>query len=92
MMAEVNFKDVERLFKAVSNKRRLQIVAFLKKEKEVTVGIIAEEIKLSFKSTSRHLGVLFSAGIVDKDQRGLEVYYSLSPAQHSIIKHTLSIL
>lgn len=91
-MAEANFKEVEKLFKAVANKRRLQILAFLKKEGEATVGIIAEQIKLSFKSTSRHLAVLFSAGIVEKDQRGLEVYYSLAVSRHSIIRHTLSIL
>lgn len=80
------------MFKAVSNRRRLRILAYLKKEKEATVGLIAEHIKLSFKSTSRHLAILFSADIVDKDQRGLEVYYSLSLEQHSAIKHILSIL
>ncbi len=91
-MSEINFKDAEKLFKSLANKRRLQILVYLKKEKEATVGVIAEHIKLSFKSTSRHLSVLFSAGVVDKDQRGVEVYYSLSSEQHSIIKHTLSIL
>jgi len=91
-MEEVDFKEIEKVFKSVANKRRLKILSFLKKEKEATVGDISESIKLSFKSTSRHLSVLFTAGVVDKDQRGLEVYYSLSPVQSSIIKHTLTIL
>ena len=91
-MAEINYKVGEKILKAVANARRLKILSFLKKNREATVGAVAEQIKLSFKSTSRHLALLYSAGILDKEQRGIEVYYSLSTVQHSTIKHTISIL
>lgn len=80
-------KEVEKILKALANKRRLTIIKYLKEEKEATVGNVAEEIKLSFKATSKHLGVLFSADIVEKDQRGLEMWYRISPARHHIAKY-----
>ena len=63
--------------KALANRRRLAIITFVKIKREVTVGEIAEEIKLSFRSTSKHLGVLAAAGILEKEQRSAQVYYSL---------------
>ncbi len=64
--------------KALANRRRLAILRFLKTKKEVSVGDISEEIKLSFKATSKHLGVLSAAGIVDREQRSLQMFYHLS--------------
>src|SRR3990167_5169 len=65
-------KELESNLKALANRRRLAIVRFIKKKNETSVGDIAEEIKLSLKSTSRHLAVLFSAGILDREQRSLQ--------------------
>ena len=84
-----DLKRLERIHKAVANKRRLAILAHLKKEQEESVGKIAEHIRLSFKATSRHLSVLLSADIVEKNQRRTEVYYSLSKATHRIVLETL---
>jgi len=83
---------LEKELKALANKRRLMILAFLKKNKEVTVGMIAEEIKLSFKSTSRHLAVLFSAEVLDRDQRNVEVYYSIARDLSETLKSILKVL
>lgn len=71
-------KELERVLKALANKRRLAIISFLRKNKEANVGDIAETINLSIKSTSRHLAVLFGADILDKEQRSSEVFYSLN--------------
>ena len=82
-------KDLERILKALANKRRLAILKFLKRKKEASVGSIAGEIHLSFKSTSRHLSILASAGLVEKEQRSTQVFYRISvlmpqPAQFTI--------
>jgi len=71
-------KELERILKALANKRRLAILSFLRKRKEANVGEIAETIHLSIKSTSRHLMVLSGADILDRDQRSSEVFYRLS--------------
>jgi len=90
-MKNNKYKYLEKILKALANKRRLMILSFLKKEKEATVGTIAQEIKLSFRSTSRHLIVLFSAEIVEKEQRGTEAYYFLANKDTSrVVKEVLS--
>lgn len=71
----ISEKDFERIMKALANRRRLSVLRFLKMKKEANVGDIAEEIKLSFKATSKHLGVLYGAGIVDREQRSLQMFY-----------------
>ena len=72
-------KELERILKALANRRRLAMVRFLKKEKRASVGVVASTIKLSLKSTSRHLAVLLNAGIVDREQQALTVFYYLAP-------------
>ena len=79
-------KDHEKSLKALANKRRLEIIKYLKKAKEATVGEIASHLKLSFKSTSKHLLILMHASIVEKDQRSLSAFYSLAPSIPSITK------
>lgn len=66
-----NIKEIERILKVLANRRRLAIIKYLRKNKEARVGDIADEIKLSFKATSKHLGLLFNADIVEKEQRSL---------------------
>lgn len=70
-------KELERELKALANRRRLAIIKFLKRNKEASVGDIAEAIKLSFKSTSKHLAVLKGVDIVEHEQRSLSYYYKL---------------
>ncbi|OGG60533.1 hypothetical protein A3C86_01630 [Candidatus Kaiserbacteria bacterium RIFCSPHIGHO2_02_FULL_49_16] len=85
-------KELESNLKALANRRRLAIVRFIKKKNETSVGDIAEEIKLSLKSTSRHLAVLFSAGILDREQRSLQVFYKLSPDIAEPVRRVVSTL
>jgi DNA-binding transcriptional ArsR family regulator len=85
-------KELERNLKALANARRLAIVRLLSRKKHASVSTIAEAIKLSFKSTSRHLSVLTNAGILEKEQIGLEVMHSLSKHRHSIASEILKLL
>lgn len=80
-------KETEKVLKALANRRRLAIIRYLKKKGEATVGDISEEIKLSFTATSKHLGILFVADILEKEQRSLEVWYKFSPACHHIAEY-----
>lgn len=80
-------KKLERTLKALANQRRLAIIRYLKKEKEASVGDIAENIKLSLKATSKHLGILAGADIVEKEQRSLQMWYRLSSEPHPLLKY-----
>ncbi|MEK9174998.1 MAG: metalloregulator ArsR/SmtB family transcription factor [Patescibacteria group bacterium] len=85
-------KELEQVFKALANRRRLAIVKYLKKAHSASVGNIAEEIKLSFKATSKHLSILFNANILEKKQINLSVFYSITDIPSSIIKKLLEVL
>ena len=80
-------KELEKTLKALANRRRLAIVKYLKNEKEAKVGDIADAIKLSFKATSKHLGVLYSADIVEREQRSLHMLYKISSTLSQVAKH-----
>ncbi len=87
-----DFKKLEKLLKAIANRRRVAILAYLKKEKTATVGDIATNIRLSFGATSKHLCVLFAMNLVDRDQKGLEMWYELSKSQHVLLSTLLKLI
>lgn len=88
----MDLKETEKIFKALANKRRLAIIRLLKNKKELTVGEIAKEIKLSFKSTSRHLYVLYGAELLEKEQRGLQMFYSVNKNLAKNLSVIISVL
>ena len=85
-------KELERPLKALANRRRLAILKYLKREKEASVGDIAKAIRLSFKATSKHLGILAAADIVERDQRSMQMFYRLSDNLAPAARHIISLL
>ena len=86
-MEKSKIKELEKILKSLANQKKLTIVKYLKKEQESSVGKIAENIKLSFKATSKHLGILAAVDIVEKEQRSLQMYYKLNPNLHPLVKY-----
>lgn len=85
-------KEYEKILKALANHRRLQIVKYLKNKKTATVTAIAEHIKLSFKSTSKHLAVLSSAGILEKEQKSLSMFYFIANSLPKLARGVIDLL
>ena len=77
--------------KALANKRRLMIIFYLRNGRQVSVGEIAQEIKLSFKSTSRHLAVLRAAEIVLSEQQSLAQMYQLAQPHSPFVNYILTM-
>ena len=90
MSAKIN--GLEKILKSLANRRRLTLLAHLKYEGETNVGNLAQKVHLSLQATSRHLLTLERAGILEKDQRGLEVFYQLAGAAEPFIGHLLAEL
>lgn len=82
----------EGVFKALANRRRIAIILHLKKRKESSVGDIAEAIRLSIKATSKHLAILANVGILEKEQRSLEVFYRISNDMASATRSIVTLL
>ena len=60
----MNQKELVKIFRAMGNDRRFAILKYLTINKDLTFTKISEFIKLSFKSTSRHLSILLGAGLI----------------------------
>lgn len=88
----VDLIKFEKQLKAVANKRRLAILGFLKEKDSMCVGDIASRLGLSFRSTSRHLGILYARNLIDKEQNSLTVYYILAPSLPVGIKEIIDQL
>lgn len=84
--------ELERQLKALANRRRLAILTFLRKRREANVGEVAEAIKLSFTSTSKYLTMLERASFVEKEQRGLQVFYRIAPEAPDFLPDLLARL
>lgn len=85
-------KELEKILKALANHRRLLILKILKNKKRESVGAIAKEIKLSFKATSRHLTVLYSKNLLEREQVSLQIFYSLNPDLPKAAQQIISLL
>jgi len=84
-------KELEKIYKALANKRRIAILKYLRRVSDAAVGDISEEIKLSFRATSRHLSILANADLLDKNQQGLSVFYFIPLNKKQIVSRLLSI-
>ena len=81
-MNELEFVNI---FKTLGNRKRFQILRLLKREKEISVGVIASEIRLSFKATSKHLSLLLRVGLVEYENRQNKVFYRLLNSDQPLV-------
>lgn len=68
-MVKSNPAALDRLFHALSDQTRRGILAKLA-EGQSTVGELARPYKMSLAAVSKHLGVLESAGLIDRTRMG----------------------
>lgn len=85
-------KELEKVLKALANKRRIAILKFIKKSGRASVGEIASAIELSFKATSKHLIILSNTDILEKEQESLTMFYFLPKKLNPLVSKLLSII
>lgn len=69
------------LFKALSDRNRLRIVAALLRQDELCACQVTELIQVTGATASRHMGVLIASGLVDSRKDGRWVYYRIRREQ-----------
>jgi ArsR family transcriptional regulator len=74
--AQAEYKAKARIIKALAHPTRLFIVDELSRG-ERCVCELTDLIGVEMPTVSRHLGVLKSAGILEDEKRGLQVFYRL---------------
>ncbi|MFO0575334.1 MAG: metalloregulator ArsR/SmtB family transcription factor [Polyangia bacterium] len=88
---QIEVRPLARLFRALGDETRLRIVALLS-HGELCVCHIQEALGLSQPNTSRQLGVLRAAGVVDSRREGGWAYYKLAEQSDEECQHHLSAL
>ncbi len=65
-------------FKVLGEPVRLRILNALRLEEELSVSELIEKTELGQANLSKHLGLLYSSGYVERRKEGAYVYYSLA--------------
>ncbi len=68
------------IFKALSDRNRLRIVAALSRYDELCACQVTELLQVTGATASRHLSVLQHAGLIASRKEGRWIYYRLVPA------------
>jgi len=88
--AKVKRKSLD--LKCLGNEHRLGIVMYLKIKKSASVGEIADNLKISFKATSKHLAILEKGRVLARQSDSPFVIYSISSDSSGLIKSIISLL
>lgn len=78
MLQEWAVRCLARLFSAMSDPTRLQILNILAGTDEITVGEITDLVDLSISAVSHQLGLLRDRDLVTARRSGRQVFYSLT--------------
>ena len=78
-LSQEQLRHIAERFKALSEPSRLEILHALKGG-ELTVTEILETTGFGQANVSKHLQLLYSAGLVDRRKNGVSIYYRLADA------------
>ena len=74
----MRLRELEHIFRVLSGRKRLEILRLMLDGKSRAVGEVAVAVKLSLKSTSKHVILLAQVGLLDRRRGGFSVYYQLA--------------
>jgi len=78
--------------KALGHPARIAIIETLLKSNNCACGTIVKEVGLAQSTTSQHLNVLQESGLVQSNQMGTSVCYSLVPEKWAELKTIMTKL
>ncbi len=76
---EVLMKEAASFFKVLADEARLHMLWLLFNHQELCVCDFMAVLEITQSKASRHLRILYSAGLVSDRRSGLWIYYSLRP-------------
>jgi ArsR family transcriptional regulator len=83
-------RTLSKVFKALSDETRLQMLALLFRQGELCVCDFVEVLEITQSKASRHLHYLVNAGLLDDRREAVWVYFRLAdepqPAQAAVLK------
>jgi len=77
-MNNKNIHQWAKIFRGLANPHRLEMVRFLKKHGKTAVSVLAKEVGISVKNTSRNLRILHDLEILESLGKSDHVFYSIN--------------
>lgn len=74
----LTLRQLERIVRGFSNHRRIQILALVNDNPELSVGEISYKLKINIKTASEHIRRLAISGLILKRNQGKNVRHKLS--------------
>ena len=71
--------DTQRVFHALADPTRRQLIEILTQEGEQTVTALADRLPITRQGVTKHLTILLEAGLVSVRAAGRERHYSAAP-------------
>ena len=85
----MRYSELVKVLRVLAGRKRLEILNLLSDARERSVGKIAADIKLSLKSTSKHLLLLSQVDLVEYRRQKNVVWYQASKVVPKYIKPVL---
>jgi len=85
-------KETASFFKVLADESRLRMLWLLFHHRELCVCDFIEVLAITQSKASRHLRILYRAGLITDRREGLWVYYGLRPLQDRLAKDLLDML
>lgn len=90
---EKTFEKYEQKFKAIADKKRLQIMNILTQKGSICVCDLAPLMDMTQSKLSYHLKILLDANIILKETKGTWSYYQLNQEElNPLLSHELCCL
>lgn len=83
-------EELSIIFKALSDKNRMQILAIINQDKEVCVCKIQEHFTFTQPTLSYHLGVLQDANLINCHKEGINCIYQINEEVLNKVKNYLT--
>lgn len=74
-------EELEKIFKALGNKTRLDIVKLILSQKEISCQDLMKNFPLSQPTMSHHFGLLLDGGVLIGRKDGVRHYYRVDEAK-----------
>jgi DNA-binding transcriptional ArsR family regulator len=79
------------VLRAISEPRRQELLTILRSQGELSVGELAERVKVTQQAVSLHLKVLEDAGLVEARREGTRHIYSVRPEGFKPVQEFVSL-
>ncbi len=80
------------IFRVLGEPVRLQMLSLIAAQpnREVCACELAEPLKISQPTVSHHLKVMYESGLLDRERRGVWIYYRVLPEKLTLLRQALS--